>query len=417
MMLLYRILTFLLYAFIHPIGREKAALGRELWKGRMGLIPRVGPCHAWLHAASVGEVRVISCLVSFLKKERPDIKIHVTTVTPAGYRTALELLDSGTTLSYFPLDIPPVVKKTLDRIEPDVIAFAETEIWPNLIVEAAARKIPMILVNGRMSNKAFRRYRLVRASLGRLLGRYDRFFFKTDEDAERYRYFLGDGGEAGGPLGEVGGDMKFDAPLNEKSPEQIKSLRDKLGLAPDQFLLVAGSTRPGEEAALGRLFKKLAPVDDRFSLLLAPRHLERVAEVETLLHDMDLPFVVYPGAISPNRLMVINEMGLLHDLYAAADLAFVGGTLANVGGHNLLEPVWAGTPVLFGPSVDNVREAADYINANDFGAMVASENELEEMVEQVLRGRRKFRIKTEVNLKNSATARAGSYIISKLKNV
>ena len=279
MMSLYRIFTLILYAFIHPIGREKAALGRELWKGRMGLIPEVGPRHVWLHAASVGEVRVISHLVSFLKKERPAIKIHITTVTPAGYRTALELFDADITLSYFPLDVPSVVKKTLDSIEPGVIAFAETEIWPNLIVEAAARKIPMVLVNGRMSSKAFRRYRLVRASLGKLLGCYDRFFFKTDEDAQRYRYFLGAGEKAGEPVGEVGGDMKFDAPLNEKSAEQVKSIRDKLGVTPDRFLLVAGSTRPGEEAALARLFKKLASADERFSLLLAPRHLERVEEI------------------------------------------------------------------------------------------------------------------------------------------
>jgi 3-deoxy-D-manno-octulosonic-acid transferase len=417
MLILYRIFTFMLYAFIHPIGKEKAALGRELWKGRMGLIPKVGPCHVWLHAASVGEVRVISYLVSFLKREKPNIKIHVTTVTPAGYRTALESIDSDITLSYFPLDVPSVVKKTLDKIEPDMIAFAETEIWPNLIVEAAARKIPMILVNGRMSARAFRRYRLVRSSLGRLLGCYDRFFFKTEEDAERYRYFLGRGGEAGAPVGEVGGDMKFDAPLNDKSAEQIKSIRDRLGVAPDQFLLVAGSTRPGEEAVLARLFKKLVSADDRFSLLLAPRHLERVEEIKALLRDMGLSFAVYPEASGSSRLIVVNKMGLLHDLFAAANLAFVGGTLADIGGHNVLEPVWAGTPVLFGPSLSNVKEAAEYIITNNFGAMVKSEDELTQVVEEVLKGRKAFRIKTEMNLKNSATARAGSYILSRLENV
>jgi len=406
---IYRAVTSLLGGLAYPYGKWRAGSGSDLWKGRLGLIEATAPCDVWLHASSVGEVRVLANLVGYLLDKRPQTRIHITTMTATGQRTAETMLGERVSCTFFPLDTVAVMKRTLDAIAPRMIVIAETEIWPNLIAEAAARQTPVLLVNGRMSGKALRRYAQFRKSLAALLANYDRLFFKTDTDARRYRSL---GLKA--DTWEVAGDMKFDAPLPDRSSARVRRWRDKLGVTDKDFVMVAGSTREGEEAILLDLYKAIATDHEHFRLVLVPRHVERAAAIVSLCERAGVESAVM-GHGSGN-VIIVDSVGLLNDLYIAADLAFVGGTLVDIGGHNLLEPVWAGTPVLFGSSLYNVEEAAKYIVRHNYGARVPNGAELMPTVRKALDGRLKFAVKTESDLGASATARAGDYIIEKLSH-
>ncbi len=414
-MLLYRLITTLIYYLLYPVGRIKAGRGQssELWRGRLGLLGQVGPTDFWMHASSVGEVKVLSYLIDYLKKQDPNLTIHVTVMTRAGFKTLTDqLADRGdrVTFSYFPLDAVAVMRRSLDLINPALLVIAETEIWPNLVDQAAGRNIPIVLINGRMSEKAFKIYRYVRPFVKKLLAPYDRFFFKTEGDFERYRHF--------GVTAEnsaVIGDMKFDAPLRPRSEGRRHEMRARARVTDDHFLLVAGSTRPGEEVILANVFRAVFSIRRNFRMIIAPRHVERIGEVRALLEEKGLRYTVYGDASTANGIILVDRMGLLNDLYMAADLAFVGGTLVDIGGHNILEPVWAGTPVVFGPHLGNVLEAAEYILANGYGAEVASESDLEVLLQQVIAGDRSFAVKTESDLRSSPTAAAGDYILGRLK--
>ncbi len=416
MILLYRIVSYLIYFVLWPYGRVKAWRGDRLWQGRL-VVAQLAPCDLWLHAASVGEVRVMSYLIDRIANTDSDIRIHLTVMTRSGYETAKSLTCQSLNVSFFPFDVPVLMRKLLSLLKPQVIVIAETELWPNLILEARERRIPIVLVNGRMSERASKRYRLAKSSFKTLLATYDRFFFKTEEDFNRYAEY---GVTADRAM--VSGDMKFDAPLVEREPVRIHDIRSHLGVADGEFLLVAGSTRPGEEALLLQVYSALKPLQPRLRLVIAPRHLDRVSEIHSLCTSSGLTPYRYQNnggtqqdlAAGSDSIVVVDQMGILNDLYLAADLAFVGGTLVDLGGHNLLEPVWAGTPVLYGPSVTNVRDAAEYIESNRFGARVQSVEELQEKLAEMLAGRVSFAVKTASDLAHSATAVACDHILNRL---
>ena len=163
---LYKLVTSLAYVAAYPYARVRAGAGKELWRGRLGIIPSVGPKDIWLHAASVGEAKVVSFMVDYLVKRRSGITTHASIMTATGFKAATTLLPSSTTIAYFPLDAGRPVRKTFEQIRPRMVAVAETEIWPNFILTAAAQKIPVVLFNGRMSDSAFKRYRLIRSAMG-----------------------------------------------------------------------------------------------------------------------------------------------------------------------------------------------------------------------------------------------------------
>ncbi len=415
MMFLYTVFVTLVYMLTYPYTRLQAALGKQAWQGRLGLIEPVGPKDIWMHAASVGEVKVLNHLIDFLKEHSPKIAIHLTVMTPAGFATVNNLVRANhpdVSVSFFPFDVPFVVSRTFDKIRPRMVVVAETEIWFNTIFHAAKRNVPVILVNGRMSEKSFMRYLLIRPLLTRLFHTYDRFFFKTEEDFRRYQKF-----GVTTEKGTVAGDMKFDAPLLPRSAERRRELRARLGIADEEFLIIAGSTRQGEHAVFAEIYKKLVSVHPQVRLAIAPRHLERVGEVMFIFKQKDIPFTVYSRLDTAGKeVIIIDKMGLLNELYLAADIAFVGGTLVARGGHNILEPVWAGTPVLFGPSIENVVEAARYIEAHNYGKMVASKEELLTTVRQLIEGTLTFAIKTEKDWQTSPTAHIGEYILKKLED-
>jgi 3-deoxy-D-manno-octulosonic-acid transferase len=409
----YRFLAFIIYALVYPYGRLRAARGRALWQGRLGFIQPSEKRTIWLHAASVGEVKVMSCLVDFLGKAKPDLPLHVTVITEAGYATAEKLFGDKVTLSHLPLDAGPSLRRGFDRINPQMLVIAETEIWFGLIAQAHRREIPVVLVNGRMTEKALGRYRRIQSMLSSLLSRYDRLFLKSETDAERYRV-LG----ANDASITVVGDMKFDAPMPTRSEGRRREIRSRAGIGEHDFLFVAGSTRPCEEEILCDLYRSMRVRHENFRLIIAPRHIERADEVRALIRQSELKVITY-GDVSNNKeaVVLVDQFGLLNNLYMAADLAFVGGTLADIGGHNILEPVWMGTPVVYGPYLANVREAAAYIAEHNFGAEVSSKEALFSVVESVYSGKSAFATKTETDLAQSPTAEVGNYILRKLAHV
>ncbi len=334
-------------------------------------------------------------------------------MTTTGYRAAGKIIGEHDILHYLPLDCLPAVRKTLDAIQPQCLVIAETEIWPNLVCEAYNRQIPIVQVNGRMSERAFQKYRWVQSAMQQLLANYDRFYFKTDADARRYQFF----GVPDNKI-QIVGDMKFDAPMLPHSAGRKAEIRYRAGVADEDFVIVAGSTRPGEEKLLLQTYQALTASQQEQSirLIIAPRHIERIDEITQLCNDANLTYAMYEQPDKTASIILVDRMGILNDLYGAADIAFVGGTLVDIGGHNILEPVWMGTPVLFGPYTSNVKEAAQYIIAHNYGAQVSSVEQLTTTIIAYLTKSVMFAERTENDILSSPTATAGDYILSKISH-
>jgi 3-deoxy-D-manno-octulosonic-acid transferase len=394
-------------------------MGAVDWADRIALNKLIKPARIWIHASSVGEVKVAETLIRRLRQQDPNLPVHLSVMTAAGYEMAAAIVSSlpePVGLSYAPADTKRWVRRFLNRLRPKVLIITETEIWPNLIIEAARNGVQLFLVNGRMTTRSFERYMKVSGMILPVVSRYGRCFFKTGEDLERF-VTLG----LPSDRAEIAGDMKFDTSLTPVSKETIAAERERLGIAPDQFMLVAGSTRSGvdnetdEEEQLLSLYAALKPKFPQLRLVLAPRHLERVDTVARKVQAATLPVAVIDSERTSvggtdDPVLVVGYIGGLIQLYRAASLAFVGGTLVSKGGHNLLEPVWAGTPVIFGPSLDNVSEASDYIITNRFGARVTDIKEMIELACRLIAGEITFEQRRSDDASQSATDRVMAYL-------
>lgn len=412
MKFIYRLISSLVYLFCRIYGRSRAKAGSELWRGRLGLIESNNGFDIWLHASSVGETKVATYLIDYLLSQESDLRFYLTTMTEAGQKVARTIASKNVTTGFLPLDHPSPLSRTLETLQPMILIITETEIWPNLIAEVSKRNIEIVLVNGRMSDSAFGKYKLARKMFKEILTRYQKLFVKTEADKSRFGFFGVKDEQA-----IVTGDMKFDAPLLPRSEGRIQEIRSRIGANESDFVLVCGSTRPGEETLLIDLFTALQKQTIKLKLVIAPRHIDRIKELQENLSFSGNPVGLYSKGSNQHSIILIDKMGCLNDLYLAANLAFVGGTLVDIGGHNLLEPVWAGTPVSFGQSTHNVNEAKDYILQNNYGAMVADAAEMTQLVKSFISGERTFSIKSSEDLSHSATSIAGDYILQRLSNV
>jgi 3-deoxy-D-manno-octulosonic-acid transferase len=289
-----------------------------------------------------------------LMARRPDLALLVSTVTETG-RGIAEARLPAKQFVFFPLDFGWTVRAALDRLRPRAVLLTETEIWPNFLRACSAREIPVILVNGRISPRSFPRYRRVRGLFGRVLQGIRLFCMQTPEDASRVL-------DLGAPRERVHvvGNLKFDlAGVGPAAGEgDGLMVRQVLGLPPSRPVLVAGSTHRGEEAAVLQAFKAVRRSVADLTLLLAPRHPERLGEVEALLEREGLPWIrrSQRPADLPPAVILVDTMGELARLYAAGTVVFVGGSLVPIGGHNVLEPAIHARPVLFGPHMGNFAE-------------------------------------------------------------
>ncbi|MBH0192646.1 MAG: 3-deoxy-D-manno-octulosonic acid transferase, partial [Nitrospira sp.] len=322
----------------------------------------------WVHAVSLGEAVAAVPLVKALHERHPGYRYIVSTVTDTGREAVEQRLAGVAEHRYAPMDFAWAVTRMVDRLRPVVYLFVETELWPNLLWTMRNRRIPAILVNGRLSSRSFRRQDIVgiRALYRSVLRSITLCLMQSDRDRQRI-VALGADPEAV----HTTGNIKFDQPLPVMEAET--SWRRSMGLHEGERLILAGSTHPGEEELLVLAYGRIVNEHPSAVLMLAPRHIERVDQVEAMIREAG--FVAQRKSRSGERVVgprviILDTRGELARAYRESVVAFVGGTLVPVGGHNLLEPAVWGRPVLFGPYTDHCAEMAALLDEAGGGRRV-----------------------------------------------
>jgi 3-deoxy-D-manno-octulosonic-acid transferase len=348
---------------------------------RLGLLPKAVRQQAWLsegcvwvHAASLGEVNAVAPVVRELMPRLPRQALIVTSTTAAGCQQARRLFPQASACLLMPVDLPWLVRPWIRRFKPRLLVLAETELWPNLLLQMRAHGAQVLMANGRMTERSFRRYRRLGAVMTGLLECIDLFAMQAEPDAQRVR-----GLGARAARVSVAGNTKFDvqadlAAVRIDAAEQRRRLGWKAG-AP---VVVAGSTRPGEEALLLAAFAKVQKALPTARLVLAPRHLERLPEVEALLKRGRWRWVRRSQGRSgvDDDILLLDTLGELRTFYALAcdsGAAWVGGGFADFGGQNPLEPAALGVPVFFGPHMRHFPEVAQALVGSGGAQQVAAE--------------------------------------------
>jgi len=336
-------------------------LVRKVWGGgyplalreRLGFVPVApGPDRFWVHAVSVGEVMAAVPLVQALRARWPDTEVVVSTVTGTGDRVARARLPEAAATFAFPVDLAGATRRAVRRVRPRCFIALETELWPNLLRALAVAGVPAMLANGRISDRSYGRYRRVRGLFRRVLGHVVLFAMQSEEDARRI-ISLG----ARPERVVITGNLKMEAPPGEEGVDRLWRRLLHLG---SERVWIAGSTHRGEEGQLLEAFVALREVAGRIRLILAPRHPERVEEIEALVRARALRSVRRSriGSGTAADVIVLDTIGELATLYAVADVIFVGGSLVSAGGHNVIEPALHAKPIIFGPHMTNFRDAA-----------------------------------------------------------
>lgn len=305
----------------------------------------------WIHAVSVGEVLAVLNLIHEIRTKFPGHTVLLSTITKTGHALARQKLQGQCAVIYAPLDFSWVVRKYVDIIWPVLYISAETEIWPNLFTCLHKRRVPIVAINGRISDKAFKGYKKVAFLTRRVLRDVRLFCMQSREDARRIIQLGADARRV-----RVAGNLKFDNLVQGSSMR-----KEGIGFREEDRLFIAGSTYPGEEEIMLDAYHRLKVEFPRLRLVLAPRHVERVDEIGRLCERQGfLPrkFSENSGstAINVQSVLIIDRIGYLRDLYSLADVAFVGKSLRGAGGQNMLEPLCFGKPTLVGPRTENFRD-------------------------------------------------------------
>lgn len=362
MYMLYSFLLFLCILFYFPVyfvrirfvKRESLHL-----RQRLGLSFRKTPAKnksIWIHAVSVGEVLSLQNLITAIKSHHPDWTVYFSCLTNTGFRVAKQKLKEVDEIFFIPLDFKRTVKKIFHRLKPDAFVLAESEFWPNLLREAQKRTKGVLLINGRISSRSFRRYRKIKCLIRRVLFNIKTFLVQTDRDKEMLIQIGIDP-----TIIEVAGNLKAEIVLPSLSQEEITRLRDNLNIPLNTKLIVAGSIRKGEEVPLLDAFSRAKEKNPDLLFILTPRHPDRADEVEKICQNY--PFEVRRktrlASGSKWDVLILDTLGELAQFYALSDAAFVGGSLVPWGGHNLLEPAFYAKPIFFGPHMDNFAHLAE----------------------------------------------------------
>ncbi len=335
-------------------------------KWRQGLWPKYGFTPKlqiaqngfWLHAVSFGEVKTIEPLIKALQNIYPETPIYLSTGTKTGQDLGKKLFEN-ILVFYCPFDFSLAINAWLKFLKPQALFIAETEIWPELLFKSAENRIPVFLINGRLTDKSIKKYKLIKPLIQKALKSFSKILVQTQADRER---FLQIG--ASQKQIEVLGNLKFDS-LQKISEPAKQALKQQLSLQKQTIVLIAGSTHSPEEEIICGLFKKLLnyfPQKD-LRLILAPRHLERLSAIETICQKENL-FYQKKSQIDnfkTQEVLLLDTMGELTNLYAVCHLAFLGGTWAKVGGHNPLEPANYQLPIFVGPHTYKIAELAEQL--------------------------------------------------------
>ena len=371
MQLVYQSVVYLLAPIACLMLLWRGLRDRSYWQGlpeRFGFGSATAEPAIWVHAVSVGEVQAAVALVRSLQRRYPGVPLVLTTVTPTGKARARAAFGDTIDVRYLPYDLPGSVRRFFDRIRPRVAVILETELWPNLFRTCGRRGVPLVLASARISPRSVGRYRLLASLFRETLSHGIVIAAQGEDDAVRFRAIGANPAKT-----HVVGNIKFDFELPADILE-CGAARRVACAATDRFLWVAGSTHEGEEDAAIDAQRALEAAGIPNLLVLAPRHPPRFAAVASLLEALGLRHVRRSTGVAvaaDTQVLLLDSLGELVDWYAAADVAFVGGSLVPVGGHNLLEPAALALPSLTGPHVFNAEEISRALVSEGAVEMVA----------------------------------------------
>ncbi len=371
---LYNIVLVLLTVLLSPIilfklvtvPKYRGGISQKLGRIR-NKVKRViqGTRPIWVHAVSVGEVMAAHPLIRELKKKYPGRKLILSTVTVTGNYTARQRVPEADAVFFFPFDYPWIVRRVIRRINPVIVLVAETELWPNFFRELTRAGIPSAVINGRISGSSYKNYMKFRSFFKQVFGQISLFCMQSGEDGERIK-------NIGAPSDRVivTGNLKFD--------QKIQPLKaSPVSLNANSKVITAGSTHRGEEAALLYVFRRLREKFPELVLIIAPRHPERFDEVAGLVNTAGYDCQRRTRLKGPIKdVLLLDTIGELRSFYAICDIAFVGGSLVKVGGHNLLEPAAMKKPVIFSRYMFNFKEISEALISAGGGILVKDKQEL-----------------------------------------
>jgi 3-deoxy-D-manno-octulosonic-acid transferase len=329
--------------------------------------PRPNGPLIWVHGASVGEMLAVVPLIERLRAQ--NFAVLVTSGTVSSAALAEQRLPPGALHQFIPLDAPRYVARFLDHWRPDLALFVESDLWPNLILATARRKIPMIMVNGRLSARSFSRWRLVPGVIAALLSRFDLCLTQSAADAERY-------GQLGAPRVTSTGNLKLDGPAPPVDEQALKSLRSVIGARP---VIAAASTHGGEETAVIAAHQRLRPKNRALLTVIAPRHPARGASIAEMATAAGLAVGLRSRGELPNAdidVYIADTLGELGLIYRLAPIVFMGGSLASHGGQNPIEAIRLGAAVIHGPHVWNFAEIYSTLDKAKGAKLVADKDAL-----------------------------------------
>jgi 3-deoxy-D-manno-octulosonic-acid transferase len=345
-------------------------------KERLGYVPYKASEHPskgpriWIHAVSLGEVKVAAPIIASLKKLIPTGSIILSTTTDHGNVLANDTFENLPVL-YAPIDVTFSVKKALSRVRPSVMVFLETEIWPAWLVEAQGMGIKTALINGRISKRSIGRYLRVRPFFKEVLKSFDAYSMILDEDARRIMDMGADPSKV-----EINGNAKYELLTSQTVPATAEKMREVFNLHPSQNVFVAGSTRDGEETIILDVFKKIRESFPDTVLVIAPRHIDRTPAIESLLRARGLSYQLRTD-LEINRttreapVVVMNSFGELFSLYSVGTINFCGASLVPLGGQNPLEAAAWGKPVFYGPFMEDFKDATALLEGMNAGIQVS----------------------------------------------
>ncbi len=373
--------------------KNRSRITDSYWPSRLGIYARdlnhkISMAKSpviWIHAVSVGETGVAELLVKEIKKSVPESSIILTVTTRHGLSVANSKLSEFATIIPFPIDLPNVLSDAVQTFNPDIYISIETEIWPNLVTFLHRKKVPLLLLNGRISSKSFASYKFTRWLWKPVLRKFSRLAMISEKHGERIIHL-------GAPPDRVtvAGNVKLARVTEEKNETQLERWKKILNISDKQLVVVFGSLREKENSWIPEIFARLKEKESDLLGILAPRHLKRVPELEEYLTKYKVDYqklseILKSGEKRTASAILVDVIGELASIYSIASIAFCGGSLVPVGGHNILEPVAWGKKVLYGPYMNNFSDIKETVEELGFGVEVTDKDDLTDKLEKLLK--------------------------------
>ena len=339
----------------------------------------------WVHAASVGEVVAASPIVRELKKRYPEQMVVVSVVTATGHKMAQSIIPEADGHIFFPVDIPVITNRIVKIVDPEIIILIETELWPNFLRIAWKKKIPVMMMNGRISDRSMRRYSLVKHYTKKMLNQIRVLCMQSSFDVE---HIIAMGADPARVI--ITGNTKYDQTYATVSPEECAALKKEFHFEGRGPVIVCGSTHSGEEEILMRTFARLMKEYPDLCVILTPREITRAPSVKahveangfTVIRRSEMGTKADDGRF--HQVVILDTIGELGRLYSIADVVFVGGSLVKIGGHNILEPAAHGKPIIVGSYMFNFKEIFELLGKRGVCLMVKNEEELDQTLRSLL---------------------------------